>query len=792
MTKLFKYPVIFLVLLVIALQYQFFLFGKVPIPADTLVGAYFPWLDYKWGFQVGVAVKNPPISDVFSQFFVWKYLIVDQMKQGFWPLWNPLAFSGTPILATYHSAALLPFNLLLLLPKYYGWAIFILTQTLAAALGMYFLAGFYSKNPVIKIAAACVFSLSGLMTTWLEFGTGVWAAGMLPWIFLSLEKYWQSKKVRFLYLQTISFLILFLAGHAQLTFYSSALFLIYLFYLFLNQKEKNKNMLFLPIFFWGLAVGMVMIVLLPAYYQTNVSVRGSEAYSKSFNFGLNPLYELIRLFAADFFGNPTTYNHWDIISYHEQSSFLGTMTLPLILPFILKRFRTRTISFWMAIFFISLFFANDNPVTRWFYSLPLPFLTYSSASRIFFITTFSSAILAVFALEKLQEVEEFRYFVRRSTVLVVSTLLAALLGFFIVSLIIYSLAPYKEIHDTINNFKVSGRNSIIPILLLLSLLILVQKRLFKKNWMVLILLLLYLDLGHFYLKYNPFVLQNIIFPKTPIHEFLQKQTGLFRIARADPEIMTPNTWIPYQLSSIEGYDPMALEDYARFFNLANGGKYTDGVSRYVELKNFPSPFVDALNTKYFLAVKRDGRKKIPGNLLNDKLRASDYKVVFVDKNSVVLENPHALERTYFIPKVTTYTSMTDLINRLNQPNFNPTKEAVIYTRDSISENLDNSGQVKITEYLPTKVTIEASSVNDSFLVLADSYEKGWKLSEDGKDKKYYEVNGALRGFLVPSGQHRYVFNYTPQGFTLGLSLTILSFAIYLLSSLFFKKNKKFY
>lgn len=176
----------FFTLFAIALYWRFFFFGEIPMPADTLIGAYFPWLDYKWGYPVGVPVKNALISDVFSQFFLWKYLIVDIFKSGQIPLWNIYALSGTPILATYHSGVFNPFNLFLFLPKFYGWGFYISLQTFAAMTGMYLLLGFYAKNFWTKILGAGVFSLSGLMTTWAEFGTGVWAASMLPWIFLFL------------------------------------------------------------------------------------------------------------------------------------------------------------------------------------------------------------------------------------------------------------------------------------------------------------------------------------------------------------------------------------------------------------------------------------------------------------------------------------------------------------------------------------------------------------------------------------------------------------------------------
>ncbi|HLC87720.1 MAG TPA: hypothetical protein VJG66_01530, partial [Patescibacteria group bacterium] len=295
-------------LLTITLYWQFFLLGKIPMPGDTLIGAYFPWLDYKWGFPVGVPVKNALISDVFSQFFIWKYQIVDIFTNGQIPLWNIYSLSGTPILSTYHSAVFNPFNLLLFLPGYFGWGLYIALQTFVAMLGMYLFSGTFVKNFWSRIFGALVFSLSGLMTTWTEFGTGVWAAGQLPWIFLFLEKYLSEGKLRHLFLLSISFIILYLSGHAQLTLYSTVLVFIYLsIKLF---KEKSLPKFAWPTVFIVLAISFCSFQFLPAYEFTKDSIRQNEAYSSSFNFGLNPWYEAIKFFAPDFFGNPTTNNYW--------------------------------------------------------------------------------------------------------------------------------------------------------------------------------------------------------------------------------------------------------------------------------------------------------------------------------------------------------------------------------------------------------------------------------------------------------------------------------------------------
>ena len=79
------WPIGLIILICSLIYYEFVFLGKVPLPADTLVGAYFPWLDYKWGYIVGIPVKNAITSDAFSQFFVWKKIMTDSYLQGIAP-----------------------------------------------------------------------------------------------------------------------------------------------------------------------------------------------------------------------------------------------------------------------------------------------------------------------------------------------------------------------------------------------------------------------------------------------------------------------------------------------------------------------------------------------------------------------------------------------------------------------------------------------------------------------------------------------------------------------------------
>lgn len=107
----YKFPFLF-ILIVLVFFYPVIGSGKIPIPADTIVGMYNPWRDNIWNNYIsGVPFKNSLITDPVRQQYVWRKLAVDEMRKGNMPLWNPYSFSGTPLLANFQSAVFYPLNI---------------------------------------------------------------------------------------------------------------------------------------------------------------------------------------------------------------------------------------------------------------------------------------------------------------------------------------------------------------------------------------------------------------------------------------------------------------------------------------------------------------------------------------------------------------------------------------------------------------------------------------------------------------------------------------------------------
>lgn len=761
-----------LLFLIIFSYRQFFFQKKIPLPSDLLVGAYYPWLDYKWGTITGVPIKNPVISDVFSQFYPWKNLIIDIFKQKELPLWNQYSYSGTPILENYHSGVFFPGNILLFLPKNIGWSFFIFFQTLIAATGVFFFLKKYSNNTSSRIISSLIYGFSGLMTTWTEFGTGTWAAALIPWALFFLDRYLINKKVLNLVFFTFSLTSLYLAGNAQLTFFSTVIISLYLLANTILVKKRKYASFFIIGIYLVISIALASIELFPAYKQQALSVRSSEAYSKTFNYGLTPFYELIRLYNPDFYGNPTTYNYWGKTSYHENACFLGVITLPIILPLFFRKKRKKY-SFWLLTFIFSIFLALDHIVNKFIYSQSIPLLTYSSASRIFFITSLSASVLFTHGFDYFLKNLKYRKKVLLFTLLLVFVNLAALVFL-------------KITNIPITNLIVSIRNSAIPLIGLFLLFVIILFKIPIRITVVLLIFFSFFDLSRYFLKYNTFVDSALIFPNTPAIDYLQNDKDIFRIGRLNREIMTPNTWTEYRLSSVEGYDPLALENYSRFFNRVNQNSYQDHINRYSELFNPDINFLSSLNVKYLLSVENE---KIPPS---PYVKMYNLDRVYVDKSTVIYKNKNYLPRAYFIQNLLTVANKKELTTIIDDEKFNPLKTTLVLTSEKLKETW-TKGELSLNYIKNNSIELQLSSEEESFVVIANTYHPGWHAYVDDKEVTVYEINGALCGIKVPGGNHILLLKYWPKSVDVAIKifyfasffLTIISITIYYLK---FKKK----
>lgn len=94
-------------------------------------------------------------------------------------------------------------------------------------------------------------------------------------------------------------------------------------------------------------------------------------------------------------------------------------------------------------------------------------------------------------------------------------------------------------------------------------------------------------------------------------------------------------------------------------------------------------------------------------------------------------------------------------------------------------------KVAVISYSPQRVELEATLDRPGFVVLADVYYPGWRLTIDGKEAPVYRANRMMRGAAVKEGKSRLVYTFDPPSFRYGSWITFAGLATFLILGIAF-------
>lgn len=784
MRKFIKiWPYLAILLFVFVFFWKFFLKGLIPLPADITVGMYYPWLDYKWGYQVGVPVKNPVLSDVVSQIFPYRTYALGLLKQGQLPFWNPLMFAGFPLLANTQIAIFNPTNILFFfLPVAKAWGLQIALQPLLAAVFTYIFLRFLKLTKLSSLLGGLTYAFSGFLIIWLEWGVHSFAVCFFPILLYLTARFYEEKKIHFGVFFSLFLALQIFSGYPQILIYSNLALV-----LFIALKYKiwcNQTL------FWAgfvlLGVGLAGVQLFPTFELYLVSQRLAESIADDIAF--LPWRNIITFFAPDFFGNHSTMNFWGMGNYTNSAGYSGIVTLFLAIIGVNSFRKNKNILFFITLLVISLLFAFPTPLAVFIRQLKFIGLGALSATRILFLTNFSLACLASFGLDRLLKENDKTFYraVYLPLVVVGSVLIACFISreMFIFQVRANPLLS-SALSVWINNLSVGIRNLIIPLSMIIFcfLFLVVRKckvKFFQKTGLFLLFFTSIFELFRFGWKYTPFTDKSLIFPSTPVIDFLKGQKGVFRVEGGDAVPM--NMLMPYGLESLSAYDPVYSLRMAQFLSFADGGLISRPKSRYGKIDTFDSPLIDLANICYVLSVKRDQQDKPDSSgFLGRQFRLKKLEPVFKDKTVVVLKNKDCfprvwLSRNYLVEKTPEGLAgkMTDKSINLREIVFIEKEPKVKLTNGKMDEN----EFVRWLSQSPNKQELDVSIVKPAILFISDSYYPGWRAFVDGRQAEIYRADFVFRAIFVPEGRHKIVFEYKPRIFLYGVLTSLFSLPIW--------------
>lgn len=748
-TGIFYYPIVFL--------------GKIPIPADTIVGMYHPWRDVVWGdYTAGVPFKNFLITDPVRQLYPWRYLAIESFKMGELPLWNPYEMTGVPLLANPQTAFFYPLNVIFSIFSFTSsWTILVMAQTFLAILFM----TLYLINLRMHSAAALfggvIFAFSGFSISWLEWNTMMHTVLWLPLILLSLEKLHAQQHMPLISTSMltrkewnvliwpctllVSLVSSFFAGHIQLFVYVGMF--VFAYVILKVRTNIATNRIFLQRI--TLVSGLFFCITSIQWYLTIQFILLSDRSLQSMMWNTEgwfiPFRHLIQFIIPDFFGNPSTLNYWGTWNYGEMIGYIGItpFIFALMAVFFIKSKKTR---YCISALIVLLVLSTENPVAEIPFALRIPFFSTAQPTRLIALIDFILAVLAAAGLDYFLDQKSSHKYKK----IIISTAIITCL-FFTIQVVTAFIARDQSALATYA--QIGLRNSLFPAALLsiFWIYIILYAFFIKKHGMLqlqrlfilIIFIITLVDLFRMGYKFLSFSDTRWLYPPTKITTFLQKQSGKFRIMTTDPRILPPNFPTMYHIETIEGYNPLYLSSFGNFISAMERNSVESSpifFNRIIAPRNIASGLINIANVQYILTF--------------NTLESPNFTLIMEEGKTKLYRNEHVMSRAYYVKEVQRKNDIEALKAMIDPSEFT-TDVAYVNDRDNFADiSCNEICSVTIDNYSNNRVTMRTYTPTKAFLVLSDTYYPSWKAYIDGKPAKIYKTNITFRGLLIPPGNHQ--------------------------------------
>ena len=176
--------------------------------------------------------------------------------------------------------------------------------------------------------------------------------------------------------------------------------------------------------------------------------------------------------------------------------------------------------------------------------------------------------------------------------------------------------------------------------------------------------------------------------------------------------------------------------------------------------------------------------------LSEKPPLADSKEIFTAASGLkVWENPGAFPRAWTSHDVFHVSNADDGRAIISGHLDELRSKAFTFEKTVPLPRCAGSDTVDIKKYAGEKVTLTANMACEGMVILSDTFFPGWKASVDGKPTEIHEVNLAMRGVVVPAGQHEIVMKYRPASVYLGAFLTFTGWLSAIALAIFGPKGK---
>lgn len=711
------------------------------------------------------------------------------------------------------------------LPSSVAW--FIVFHFFIAGFGMYCYCRLIGISLISSFIGALIFVLSPELVTLINAGHVMKIAtiSIAPWGFYFLEKGFKTERVFYFIAAGLLLAFQFFHSHWQIAFYTCLCIAVYgisrsIGILVIKRDDWKKIApklvgLNLALMFFFLST--VSMDLLPLHNWSKETNRGVASGSNQGKGGLNraeamlwsmPPEEMISFVIPGFFGfsrqeggtQPTpppkikSY-YWGRMNMTQTLSYMGLLPwLLLPLPIIFRRDRYTWLA--MAAVLGGLFFSMGKYtfIYRFIFDYFPGIDKFRVPKMMMFIVPLGLAVMSARALDVLSDEEvrkskSFKWYVWGLLSLPIILLITFATEYFLKSKWMYFLGDMirrpsrfergQELIDKRwDNLVTETGIALLLATVQVGIFFSILKKWIQIKWAPILLLAIFVcDVWRINEKFTllvelPSEHRDVLkssnnskktVTQDPLIKYLADESDQFRIIPMDGAI--PSSYSSKGIPVFYSPNAVQVQRWQSFINALD----------------LNSSMVDMMNVKHIVYPKSEYEKKkfsLP----------KKFEPVFnrADFNKVILENKNVLPKGWLVPSVFSLTDEKQMLGALRDNRFDPRKFAIVEEKPPIEmipinkAAVISDGEVKVEKYKGNEIQMTVKTPQNALLVLGEKFYKGWQARVDGEPAKIYRVNYLLRGVYVTPGEHKVEFVFDPLPFKVGKTLTLSSFAIFLL------------
>jgi len=718
-----------------------------------------------------------------------KHDISDSFKKyGEIPLWNPYVFSGSPIISNIIYSVFYPFNnFFLTFPVDSVFTFYFLLHVFLSAIAIYFFTRTLKLDKISSIISAIVFIFSGYFILQSAFGHIQHVSSFLwiPISFLFSELILTEKKFIYGIFLSISLALQFFSGLPQYFVYTIlSLIFYFLFRVSITVKKEKKVEIFKLSTILSISLIIFFLIssvqLFPFLEFSKYSNRSGGISYYFATLGSLPPWHLVTFFVPEFFGTPIDDSYISTTNFWELASYIGIFPLILSLLAILFKRNKYTIFFTLLAIFSLLFaFGKYTPLFSTFYNFVPGFDMFRIPARFLIFFVFSLSVLSGFGsnflINKIKAKDKKRLFILNKVLflaivfVILSTIFVVLNKGLIISifekLVTQNYESFSESQfylrpieyylskiPFVYSYILNGLSIFLIFLFISTALILLKtkNRISLKHFKTLIIIVIFLDLAYFGMKYINVENPERFFAKQEAVRFLEKDPELYRVvvvSNTPLSIIRQYVASRYEVQLVEGVTGVQIEHFKKFLDLVG--------NRSLLIRD-PEP----IQNIYYPQL----------------LDLHETSSLHIYKN-----NNH-LPRTFVVPNAKVLSSEQEIFDELRSNSFNSKQYIILEEDPNVSLNNPSTyKEANISYYSPNKITVSVNLENSGFLVLSEVWYPGWKAYDNGKEVKIYKTDYTLRSIYLERGNHIVEFVYDSDSFKYGIwitTITLLGTAIY--------------